>query len=124
MRELFIIGPNGGTLFHHSFIEKETSAELDLISSGLTGVKALLSEMVQSKKQLKVVDHQDVKIIFEYGTHSTLALIVHENLHIYHSKLTLLIEKFENLFHDVLIKWKGETKIFLPSKRLIEEIFT
>ena len=78
---------------------------------------------MRSDKVLKVVDHQDVKIVFEYGTYSTLALVAFENLRIYHSKLASLIEKFENLFQDTLANWKGETEVFIPSKQLIEETF-
>lgn len=95
----------------------------DLISSGLTGIQGLLAEMVQSKQRLKVVDHQDVKILFEYGEYSTIALIACENFHIYHFKLSALMQQFENLFQDVLAKWMGETDVFLPVKRLIESIF-
>ncbi len=124
LRELFIIAPNGATLFHYSFIKKPILPAPDLISSGLTGIKDILAEMVQSTKVLKVVDHQDVKIIFEYGTYSTIALIVDENFKIYHSKLTLLIAKFENLFQDFLSHWSGEVEVFIPSRRLIEEIFS
>lgn len=124
LRELFIIAPNGATLFHYSFMKKPILPAPDLISSGLTGIKDILAEMVQSTKVLKVVDHQDVKIIFEYGTYSTIALIADENFKIYHSKLTLLIAKFENLFQDFLSHWHGEVEVFIPSGRLIEEIFS
>ena len=123
MREIFIIGPNGAPLFHYSFAQKASPHEPDLIAVGLTGFKDILAEMMQSKKALKVVDHQDVKIIFEYGTYSTLALVVYENLRIYHSKLASLIVDFEHLFQDVLSQWKGEVTAFLPSKRLIENVF-
>ncbi|NVM31258.1 MAG: hypothetical protein HWN65_20640 [Candidatus Helarchaeota archaeon] len=123
LKELFIIAPSGATLFHYSFIKEARSRDPDLITSGLTGVKGILGEMVQSKKTLKVVDHQDVKIIFEYGAHATLALIAQENLRILHSKLATLSTQFENLFQDVLSHWVGETEVFLPSKHLIEEIF-
>jgi len=124
LRELFIIAPNGATLFHYSFLKKPNLPAPDLISSGLTGIKDILAEMVQSTKVLKVVDHQDTKIIFEYGTYSTIALIADENFKIYHSKLTLLITKFENLFQDVLSHWTGEVDVFIPSGRLIKEIFS
>ena len=123
MREIFFIAPNGVTLLHYSFEIEGKSQEPDLISSGLTGIKGILTEMVQSTKQLKVVDHQDVKIIFEYGLYSTLALITYENLHIYHSKLVTLINKFEQLFQDVLSHWKGDIEVFIPARRLVEEIF-
>lgn len=123
LKELFIIAPNGGTLFHYNF-EKETDFhEPDLITAGLTGVKDILAEMVQSKEKLKVVDHQDIKIIFEYGTYSILALITYENLRIYHSKLAQLMKQFEKFYQDVFIHWSGEIEVFRPSKELIEEIF-
>ncbi|HUY01564.1 MAG TPA: hypothetical protein VMV49_18515 [Candidatus Deferrimicrobium sp.] len=123
LRELFIIAPSGATLFHYSFMDKPNLPSPDLISSGLTGIKDILAEMVQSTKVLKVVEHQDTKIIFEYGTYSTIALIADENFKIYHSKLTLLKNKFENLFQDFLTYWTGEVDVFIPSGRLIEEIF-
>ncbi|UCG68453.1 MAG: hypothetical protein JSV09_11645, partial [Thermoplasmata archaeon] len=102
---------------------KSSSQQADLISSGLTGVKDIIAEMVHSQQVLKVVDHQDIKILFEYGTYSTIALIAYENLHIFHSKLASLTKQFENLFQDVLSQWKGEIDVFRPTKRLIEDIF-
>ncbi len=124
MRELFIIAPNGITLFHYSFQKKTIHHIPDLVSSGLTGVKDILAEMVQSNRELKVVDHQDVKIIFGYGIYSTMALIAYENFKIYHSKLSFLITKFENLFQDILPNWQGQVDVFIPAGRLIEEIFS
>ncbi len=123
LKELYIIAPNGGTLFHYSFEKGTPEKTPDLVSAGLTGFKDVIAEIIQSRQNLKVMDHQDVKIIFEYGNYSTLALIAYENLKIYQSKLDSLIKQFENLFQDVLSDWKGETEVFLPSKRLIEEIF-
>ncbi|NVM04999.1 MAG: hypothetical protein HWN67_21940, partial [Candidatus Helarchaeota archaeon] len=70
LKELFIIAPNGGTLFYHTFAEKTSDKIPDLITAGLSGIKDILAEMIQSKQTLKVVDHQDVKILFEYGTYS------------------------------------------------------
>ncbi len=123
LKELFIIAPNGVTLFHSSFITKEKSQDHDLISSGLTGVEGILGEMMESKQKLKVVDHQDVKIIFEYGEFTTMALITYENLRIYYPKLISLSTQFENLFQEVLAHWDGQTEVFRPANRLVEEIF-
>lgn len=123
LRELFIISPNGTTLFHHLFVDVVDSPDPDLIAAGLTGVNKILAEMIQSDKSLQVVDHEDVKILFEYGNYSTLALVVYENLHVYRSKLVTLINQFENLFQDILSHWTGDTSVFLPSRRLIEENF-
>lgn len=79
---------------------------------------------MQSKQQLKTVDHQDVKIIFEYGMYSTVALVASEDLNIYHTKLISLTTRFEQFFQDVLSQWSGEIEVFLPAKRLIETTFS
>lgn len=123
LKELYIIAPNGVTLFHYSFVKNGKDQDYDLISGGLTGIKGILGEMIESKQKLRNVDHQDVKILFEYGKFTTIALITYEDLRIYYLKLTSLSTQFENLFQDVLPNWTGETEIFLPTSRLIEEIF-
>ncbi|MFX1298834.1 MAG: hypothetical protein ACFFD2_28745 [Promethearchaeota archaeon] len=124
MRELFIIAPNGVTLLHHTFIQRSSLQNADLVAAGLTGIRDLLAEMMQSEQKLKTVDHQDVKILFEYGKYSTIALVVHENLHIYKSKLTLLSTQFERMFQEVLPHWTGDVEVFLPAKQLIGDIFS
>lgn len=123
LKELYIIAPNGVTLFHHSFVSKLESLTPDLISSGLIGIKGILAEIMESRQKLKIVDHQDVKIIFAYGQYTTMALIAYENLNIYQSKLAALSSQFEDLFQDVLANWAGEVEVFLPTKRLVEKTF-
>jgi hypothetical protein len=123
LKELYIIAPSGATLFHHSFISDLETPTHDLISSGLIGIKGILGEIMESRQHLKIVDHEDVKIIFEYGQYTTMALIVYENLSIYHSKLASLRSQFEDLFQDILAHWAGEIEVFLPAKRLIEKTF-
>ena len=124
MKELFIIAENGASIHHYSFSEKTSSPHPDLITAGLIGVKDILMEMIKSETPLEVADHQDLKIIFKYGSYSTIVLITDENLRIYHSKLALLIERFENLFQDVLPHWGGNLEVFIPTKQLVEEIFS
>ncbi len=123
LKELYIIAPNGVTLFHHSFKIRERNQDYDLISSSLTGIESILGEMVESEKKLKILDHQDVQIIFEYGDYITMALIVHENLKIYYPKLISLRIKFEDLFQDVLRNWAGNIEVFRPTTQLVYEYF-
>jgi hypothetical protein len=124
LKELYIIGPNGTTLFHYSFRAGIKAQDYDLVSGGLTGIEGILGEMVESQQKLRVVDHQDVKIIFEYGRFTTTALIAYENLRIYYSKLTALSTQFETLFGGVLAHWTGEVEVFHPTKGLVENIFS
>ncbi|NVM29233.1 MAG: hypothetical protein HWN65_10380 [Candidatus Helarchaeota archaeon] len=124
LRELFIIGPNREALFHYSFIDKTIPETLDLISTSLTGVKDILMEMMKTDVPLKVVDHQDLKVIFEYGKYITIILMANENLRIFHSKLASLSKLFEELYQDYFADWRGETDVFLSSKFLVENIFS
>ena len=123
LKELYIIAPNGSTLFHYSFIRDMRNQDVDLISSGLTGIEGILGEMVESKKKLKILDHQDVKIIFEYGEYTTLALIAYENLRIYNAKLISLRTEFEKLFQEVLKNWAGQVEVFQPTTHLVNKFF-
>ena len=123
LKDLYLIHNNGINLYHYSFSERESLMDPDLISAGLSGMKDLLAEMIKSKDRLKTVDHQDLKILFEYGKFVIIALIVSENLHIYHSKLASLMDQFENFFQDVLSHWSGETDVFLPTQQMIKQVF-
>ncbi len=123
LRDLFILSKGGMKLFHFSFTGGENYEDLDLISAGISGIKALIAEMIKSKDNLRVVDHQDLKLIFEYGDHVILVLLVSENLKIYRSKLATLRTQFENFFQDIFAKWDGDLDIFLPTKQLVKQTF-
>ncbi|MHA1890592.1 MAG: hypothetical protein ACTSYS_06360, partial [Promethearchaeota archaeon] len=68
--------------------------------------------MVQSEKRLKVVDHEDKKIIIEYGDFITVALVVNKDLKIYHEKLKIFVNNIEYLFKPYFLKWDGEITKF------------
>ncbi len=123
LNHLFIIGRNGTNLFDFSFIHGENEPDPDIITASLSGIKELMASIIRSKDFVRVVDHQDIKIIFEYGQYATLALITTENLHIYHLKLANLRHLFEDFFQDILPKWDGKTDVFLPTKHLVREVF-
>ncbi|MHA1892749.1 MAG: hypothetical protein ACTSYS_17275, partial [Promethearchaeota archaeon] len=63
--------------------DPKSAVSPDLFSSGVVGIIGLIKEMVQSEKRLKVVDHEDKKIILEYGDFITVALVVNKDLKIY-----------------------------------------
>ncbi|NVM30367.1 MAG: hypothetical protein HWN65_16090 [Candidatus Helarchaeota archaeon] len=123
LKDLFIIYKSGVNLFHFSFIREEHSPNPQLISAGLSGIKAFISRMMRSEENLKIVDHENLKLIFEYGKYATSVLVVSENLHIYHLKLANLMNQFENLFQDILPDWIGEIEQFLPTKHLVKQVF-
>jgi hypothetical protein len=94
-----------------------------LISSGVSGVIAIVKEMTSSKKHLKSVDQEDVKFIFEYGLYTTAALLAEEDLQVYHAKLKAFVEEFEKEFKQYLVNWTGSIHEFEPAMQIITRIF-
>ncbi len=123
LKDLYLINNNGINLYHYSFSKRESLMDPDLISAGLSGMKDLIAEIIKSEDRLKTVDHQDLKLILEYGEYVTIALIVSENLRIYHSKLTILMEQFEKSFQDILSHWSGDIEVFIPAQQMIQQVF-
>lgn len=124
IKDLYIINNNGVLVYHHSFSAMKFSPDQeDLIAGGFIGIKTLVAEMTASNQKLQVIDHQDVKIFFEYGRFVTCAIICQEELKTIRYKLKEFITEFEDLFIDSLQSWKGEVAMFRPTKSLINKVF-
>jgi hypothetical protein len=124
MVNLYVItNEHGICCVHFPFRKYSGKMSPQLISSGVSGVSALVKEMTSSKKHLKSVDQEDVKFIFEYGLYTTAALLVEEDLQIYHEKLKTFLEDFERKFKQFLINWTGSIHEFEPAMQTITQIF-
>ena len=95
-----------------------------LIAGGLTGINKLIDEIVQSKQKLRIMDHKDVKVIFQYGNYLIAAMIVDEVLDIYKTKLKKLINYLESLYETYLPTWDGDLTQFQIVKPIIKRYFT
>ena len=91
---------------------KDAEVSADLFSSGVTGIIGIIKEMVQSEKKLKVLDHEDKKIILEYGEYITVALVTIRDLKILHEKLPHYISLIEEQFRERFEHWSGEITQF------------
>ena len=65
---------------------------------------AILKEVVQGDKFIKIIDHGDRKIIFEMNKTNEIifALIVKDNLTIFHRKFFSLIEEFDKTYKELV----------------------
>ena len=81
-------------------------------------------EIVYSKQKLRIMDHKDVKIIFQYGKYLIAAIIVDEALDIYKTKLKKLIDYLESLYETYLPTWDGDLTQFQIIKPIIKRYFT
>ncbi|MFX1295183.1 MAG: hypothetical protein ACFFD2_10075, partial [Promethearchaeota archaeon] len=109
--------------FKQGSIEKIDGLEKFIISGGLIGISQIISNLIDSKKHLKFVDHGDVKLLFEYGKFLTNVLIVDEKLEILHEKLKKFTKLIEDLYEDNLRSWDGNINHFNLLNSIVEANF-
>ncbi len=105
------------SIFDRCLLKKNLAPQkvkADLFSSGVSGVIGIVREMIQSEKRLKVLDHDDKKILLEYGDHVIVALVALKDLKIFREKLYSFIGKIESMFKDDFIRWTSEITKFEP----------
>lgn len=103
---LFVFHNSGILLCDHKFQEQIKDLDSTLISGSLVGMSMLLKEIFQGDKDLKIIDHGDLKIIFERNRTNdiTFAMIVKENLFIINRKLKALISEFDEKYKNLIDK--------------------
>ncbi len=129
MKKIYVMHKSGKYISDYNFQENLTGTEEykdlpKLITGGLTGINKLIDEIVHSKEGLKIMDHKDVKIIFQYGTYLIAVIIVDEALDIYKTKLKKMIDYLEMLYETYLPTWDGDLTQFLIIKPIIKRFFT
>lgn len=123
IRHLYLIYQEKGiALYDHSFM-KEKLVDSQLMAGGISGVAILLQELTQSKRRLKIIDLEDLKILMEYGEYIMGALITEENYGILRKKLSKLVSAFENQYIEYLSNFTGSTSEFETADWLIEQVF-
>lgn len=120
--QLYVITDGGIMMTHYAFKSKVTF-DLDLFSGGISGVTTILQEMIESDQKLKVIDHEDKKLLFEYGDRFVVTLIARKDLRIIRSKLKILSEEIQNVFWEILEDWNGDLDVFKPINTLIKNLF-
>ena len=127
--KLLLLHRSGMFIWEHDFqkhAEIETPKEMPAqqMAGSLIGISKLIMEIIQSKKRLKIMDHQDKQIIFSYGEHLIAALIADEYLEIYRRKLINLLDEVETLYWGILYKFDGKSAEFKQIGRIISNTFS
>lgn len=101
---IYIFYQSGILLYDYPFVETVKKGDSILISGSLVGMMAILKEVVQGEKFIKIIDHGDRKIIFEMNKTNEIifALIVKDNLTIFHRKFFSLIEEFDKTYKELV----------------------
>jgi len=127
IKDLYIFSYNGICLYHHNFekslfYNKEKIDE-DLISSGLTGVITMITEITKSKKRLRKIDKEGLSLYFSYGKNHMVALISTMDLPVIVRKLDDFSKEFEDKFQTELKSFIGKVTPFEQAKYLVKKYF-
>ena len=109
IRYLNVIYKSGLSIARYSF-RPETETQLAdefLMAGGLTSISQIVAKIIESEKQLSVLEKGNVIILFEYGKYLINILIVDEDLEILRTKLKQFTTQIEFLYEDSLAAWDG-----------------
>ena len=131
MVNLYVFSVHGVGLYYHNFekspqgeeAEKKRDMDEDLISGALTGVVAIISEITQSKKQLRKIDKEGYHLLFSFGKYHVVCIISTMDLPVLLKKLDEFSKDFEIKFGKELKNFVGNVSPFESAKYLIDKYF-
>jgi len=123
LRELFVIANGGTCLYAFSFDQNSQIEDSGLVAGGLSGIQSLLSEIVNTSENLRLIEYQNVKILVEQRSLAMFILIIKEESSVLEEKLHLFAEEFDIYFHETLQNWSGQINLFQPTQILIQRYF-
>jgi len=113
---------DGACIYNHSFkLDKEVSPAL--VAGGLTGVESLIQHVTRTDTNIKVIEQEDMDILFEHGKYVSAALITEENLMTLRNKLRQSVDKIEEFYHKELARYRGKISEFSKIGEITLEIF-
>ncbi|TXT63970.1 MAG: conserved membrane protein of unknown function [Promethearchaeota archaeon] len=120
LRNLYVFNRNSLCIYSKTFDSRNQSAlSEDLITGGLSGILKLISEITNERKNLRIIDKDQVKLYFEYGRYTVLALTADRYLPILFKKMEIFLKRFEHEFEKELENFHGETSQFSSKTELL-----
>ncbi|MHA1783968.1 MAG: hypothetical protein ACTSVE_02100 [Candidatus Helarchaeota archaeon] len=119
---IYVIKDSGVMISDYSFTDEE-DVDTDLFSGGISGISSILQEMIDSEQRIKVIDHEDKKLLFEHSKQFSIVLVAKKDLNIYHVKLKRLADEIQSIFWETISTWNGDLEIFNPLKTMIRNHF-
>ncbi|MFX0025219.1 MAG: hypothetical protein ACFE8M_02300 [Candidatus Hermodarchaeota archaeon] len=129
---LYVFNNTGVCFYSYNFESKDQKLyakedecmDEDLVSSALTGVLSILSEITRSKKKLRRIEKDDDFLYFSYGKNHIATLISSMDLPVLTRKLDNFSKDFEDKFYEELKDFVGNMTPFESTKYLIKKNFT
>ncbi len=119
---IYFYMPQGVCIFDHSF-RKDKEVSPGLVTGGLMGLSSLIQELTENQTKIKIIEQEEVTILFEYGKYITVALITEENLNILRNKLLNLLNEVEDFYSEELESFSGKISTFSKIIKFIPKYF-
>jgi hypothetical protein len=122
LHDLYAIYNLGGRcIYHYKFGGLEIKS--DLICPFLDALSTFAMETIPSKGKIRLLDKEDVKILFERGEYVTLALLASESSAETRGSLSLFLSLLEQDYASILKDWNGDLNAFSALDSLVESVF-
>ncbi len=124
LRELFVINDAGLCLWAFSFAQKQSIKDSDLIAGGFSSIISFLGEITKTTESLKQIDYHDLKIVLDHGKAGLITILLISDTSSYLPyKLSVFTTEFQTYFGETLNHWDGNTAIFAPTSKIVEQVF-
>ncbi len=122
IHDIYLFMPNGICIYNRSF-KSQSDVEPQLVAGGLTGIFSLIQSFTQNQSRIKIVEQEEMAMIFEHGEFLSAALITEKNSTILRNKLKKLIEIVEKCYQEMLEKFSGKLGNFQEIEKFVQKIF-
>ncbi|MFW9998144.1 MAG: hypothetical protein ACFFD4_39245, partial [Candidatus Odinarchaeota archaeon] len=78
---------------------------------------------ITQASNLKVIRQENYCVMLEEGKHVMLAVLSTEELRAIRCRMVDFVDEFESFFAELLDRYGTDTKVFLPTRKLVEKHF-
>ena len=125
LEALFLLNNAGICLYYKSFSEKKDLMSEHLVSAAIASINIMLKEISETKEQkgFSVIKKKGENVIIYQGEFVAGVLYTSEELNLPKLALRDFVEKFETLYHNILVDWDGLMDIFKPAEIIANDLF-
>ncbi|MBD3408138.1 MAG: hypothetical protein GF411_18600 [Candidatus Lokiarchaeota archaeon] len=121
--DFMALNKEGNLVITHRFNEYDDAIDQELMGSAMSGIVALIKEMLASAKDLHGIDHGDVKILVETGNLTTVLLVVNRETASFRQGLRNALLELEANYREELKADTAMLQPFEPFRERVKEIF-
>ena len=126
LEALFLLNNAGICLYYKSFSERKDLMSEHLVSAAIASINIMLRELSETKEQKRafsVIKKKGENVIIYQGEFVAGVLYTSEELNLPKLALKDFVEKFETLYHNILVDWDGLMDIFSPASIIADDLF-